>query len=146
MYCIRDYQGSRLHQPSSIPDVLILGQDPAVDQCKRFTVALGFGRTSDSRGNESRNLQDHICSKILPPSGIDARRTLATNPINTYYTDVPIRKLATKHRSPILSAALREGIDVDQYPDKVDDAPLQAISFEHRFRGRTSVSDAERKM
>lgn len=134
MYFIRDYDGPKPYQPSSNPDVLILGQDPTVNQYRRFSIALGFEKTPGSPDSESKNLQGYIRDRILAPLGIDERRIIATNLINAYYNDVPNKKIAKTYQDLIIATAKRKEIDVDQYPDKANGAILHAINFECGYR------------
>jgi hypothetical protein len=134
MYFIRDYDGPKPYRPSANPEVLILGQDPTVDQCRRFSVALGFEKTPGSVDSESRNLQRYIRDRILASLRIDERRLIATNLINAYYSDVPNKKIAKTYQDLIVTLAKRKGIDVNQYPDRANGAILHAINFECGYR------------
>jgi len=135
MYFIRDYDGPRPYQIGSNPDVLILGQDPTIDTHTRFDIVLGLGLSTASTGKESINLQNYIFDDILSPLGIDRSRIIATNLVNLYYYDVPNREIAKAYRRLILETAEREGIDINQYPDRTNGAILHALNFKAKTQG-----------
>jgi len=130
MYFIRDYNGPEIYQTGSNPDVLILGQDPTVDQKTRFAKALGLGPSELSSGRESPRLKNYIFNKILSPLGIDRSRIVATNLVNAYYYDVPNSKIAPTYRKVIITAAEENSIDTKKYPNKTNGAILHALNFE----------------
>lgn len=132
MYFIRDYDGPEPYRGSSSPDVLILGQDPTVDQNTRFARVLGLEHSESSSERESSFLQNYIFNKILMPLGINKTRIIATNLVNLYYYDVPNRKIAKRYQDLIVNTAKREGIDVRKYPNKTNGAILHALNFKAR--------------
>jgi len=132
MYFIRDYDGPELYQPGENPDAIILGQDPTIDRSTRFSTALGLGASKFSSGRESTRLKNYVFNKILAPLGIDKSRILATNLVNYYYYDVPNKKIAKLYKELIIATAKKNGIDVEQYPDKANGAILHALNFKTR--------------
>jgi hypothetical protein len=130
MYFIRDYNGPELYQPGDNPDVMVLGQDPTIDQTTRFSIALGLGTSKSSPGRESPRLKNYLFNKILSPLGIDSSRIMATNLVNAYYFDVPNSKIAPRYRIIIITAAKENGIDIEKYPDTTNGAILHALNFE----------------
>ena len=134
MYFIRDYEGPKPYRPGSAPDVLILGQDPTVDQHRRFDTVLGLEKFGSCEETESKPLQRYIKGRILQPLGIDESRIMATNLINAYYHDVPNKKIAKLYKKQITRAAKKIGIDVDKYPEKANGAILHALNFEYAAR------------
>ena len=134
MYFIRDYEGPKPYKPSLSPDVLIIGQDPTVDQYRRFDTVLGLEKSSNYGETESKPLQIYIKGKILKSLDIDESRIVAVNLINAYYYDVPNRKIAKLYEEQITKAARRIGINVDKYPEKANGAILHALNFEYAAR------------
>jgi len=132
VYFIRDYDGPEPYRGGSSPDVLILGQDPTVDQNTRFARVLGLEPSESSSERESSPLQNYIFNKILAPLGINRTRIIATNLVNLYYYDVPNRKIAKRYQDLIVNTAKREGIDVGKYPNKTNGAILHALNFKAR--------------
>jgi len=135
MYFIRDYDSPKLYQGSSNPDIMILGQDPTVSPNTRFDTVLGLATPKTGSDRESRNLQNYIFNRILQPLGIGRTRVVATNLVNVYYHDVPNSEIAKRYEDLIVSTAEKAGIDVRQYPSKVNGAILHALNFEARTRG-----------
>lgn len=135
MYFIRDYDGPKTYRIGPNPDVLIVGQDPTIDTHTRFDVVLGLGPSSSSTSRESTNLQKYIFGDILSPLDIDKNRIIATNLVNLYYCDVPNREIAKSYQRLILEIAEREGIDINQYPDKTNGAILHALNFKAKTQG-----------
>jgi len=129
MYFIRDYNGPEIYQTSPNPDIMILGQDPTIDQKTRFAKALGLGPSESSSGRESPRLKNYLFNKVLSPLCIDSSRIMATNLINVYYYDVPNRKIAPIYKKLIIATAKENGIDVEKYPDKTNGAILHALNF-----------------
>jgi len=134
MYFIRDYEGPKPYQPGSAPDVLILGQDPTVDQHRRFDTVLGLEKSGSREKTESKPLQRYIKDRILQTLGIDESRIIATNLVNAYYHDVPNKKIAKLYEKQIMRAARKIGIDIDKYPEKANGAILHALNFEYATR------------
>ncbi|MFC2013726.1 hypothetical protein ACFLU8_02455 [Chloroflexota bacterium] len=130
MYFIRDYEGPKPYQPGPAPDVLILGQDPTVDQHRKFYSVLGLEKPGSREENESRLLQRYIKDRILQKLGIDESRIIATNLVNAYYHDVPNKKIAKLYEKQIIRAAKKIGIDIAKYPEKANGAILHALNFE----------------
>lgn len=130
MYFIRDYNGPEIYQTGSNPDVMILGQDPTIDQKTRFATALGLGPSESASGRESPRLKNYLFNKIISPLGIGISRIMVTNLVNAYYYDVPNRKIAPIYRKLIIALAKEKGIDAEKYPDKNNGAILHALNFE----------------
>lgn len=130
MYFIRDYNGPQIYKPSDNPDVMILGQDPTIDQITRFSKALGLGTSKSSLGRESPRLKNYLFNKVLIPLGIDKSRIMATNLVNLYYCDIPNSRIAPIYRKLIIATAKEKGIVVKEYPNKTNGAILHALNFE----------------
>lgn len=134
MYFIRDYDGPKPFKGSSNPDVLLLGQDPTVDQNIRFSVVLGLKPSKSPCERESFLLQNYVFNKILRPLGIDRARIIATNLVNAYYYNVPNIRIAKQYRDLIVSTAKKAGISTTKFPSHTNGAILHALNFHVRTK------------